>query len=69
MTRLLHELSKNRNKLIDAQFAIAIPVRNENEHVQSIGSLYSYMLDDNLEFQIGNNQKLVLKKTILSLND
>jgi len=56
MTRLLNELSKNRNKLIDAQLAIAIPVRNENEHVQSIGLLYSYMSDDNLEFKIGQTK-------------
>lgn len=56
MTRLLNELSKNRSKLIDAQLAIAIPVRNENEHVESIGLLYSYMSDDNLEFKIGQTK-------------
>ena len=56
MTRLLNELSKNRNKLIDAQLAIAIPVRNENEHVESIGLLYSFMSDDNLEFKIGQTK-------------
>lgn len=56
MTRLLNELSKNRNKLIDTQLAIAIPVRNENEHIESIGLLYSSMLDDNLEFKIGQTK-------------
>ena len=56
MIRLLNELSASRNELISVQLAIAIPVRNENEQLESVGLIYSCMKDDNLEFKIGQTK-------------